>query len=168
MVPKIVIQCQKWDSGASKINFSEKADDIYTRLKKLERIKDMNIENAVLNNVRDYASKTYHASAAEKALKAYQDTCRNISSKYSDSVEISQDGYELQEQEKNLSASSGKDQLGITKGKASNSYVIHFDNAALAYRAVQRGYITVNGQDIPLSDEARCDCGKAAGGGLGK
>ncbi len=108
-----------------------------------------------MNDVRDYASKTYYTSAAERALKAYQDTCRNISSKYADSVEISQDGYELQEKGKNLSASSGKDQLGITQGTAPNSYVIHFDNAALAHRAVQRGYITVNGQDIPLSDEVK-------------
>lgn len=121
----------------------------------MEWVKDMNMGNAVLNYARDYVSKTYHAPAAERALKVYQDICRNISSKYSDSVEISQDGYELQEQEKNLSASSGKDQLGITKGTAPNSYVIHFDNVALAHRAVQRGYITVNGQDIPLSDEVK-------------
>ena len=45
--------------------------------------------------------------------------------------------------------------LGITMGKTPNSYVIHFDNIALAHRAVDRGYITVNGHDVELSDEIK-------------
>ena len=38
---------------------------------------------------------------------------------------------------------------------SSDGYVIHFENSALAHRAVSRGYITVNGTDIKLSDEVK-------------
>lgn len=53
----------------------------------------------------------------------------------------------------NMSASSGGDLLRISKGVKDSSYVIHFDDSAKVARALERGYITVNGVDIVLSDE---------------
>lgn len=67
-----------------------------------------------------------------------------------DSVEISAKAY----QEEKMTATSGKDTLGITKDK-DNSYVIHFSDSAMVSRAVSRGYITVNGKNIELSEETK-------------
>lgn len=69
-----------------------------------------------------------------------------------DTVEITADAYELQTE---LNASSGPDDLFIERGKSDNSFVIHFDNVAIAHRVVDRGYITVNGQNIQLTDEIK-------------
>lgn len=112
----------------------------------------MNVGSNIANYVPNYASKT---SNTNRDIGSYQETYRNTSSKYSDTVEISSDGYEMQANSAPLCASSGQDKLGITQGENQNSYVIHFDNIALAYRAVERGYITVNGQEIQLSDEVK-------------
>lgn len=54
-----------------------------------------------------------------------------------------------------ISATSGKDALPITRGKKAHSFIIHFRDSAMVSRAVTRGYITVNGVDIPLSDEVK-------------
>lgn len=58
-------------------------------------------------------------------------------------------------QDKDLTAKSGKDKLGITKGNGNNSYVIHFSDSAKVSRAVSRGCITINGVDIELSEETK-------------
>ncbi len=76
-------------------------------------------------------------------------------SKKRDSLEISSEAYELQNSDERMSATSGKDILGITRGDKANSFVIHFSDSAMVSRAVSRGYITVNGTDIPLSDEVK-------------
>ena len=54
-----------------------------------------------------------------------------------------------------MSAASGKDILGITKGDKDNSFVIHFSDSAMVSRAVSRGYITVNGVKLELSEETK-------------
>jgi len=54
-----------------------------------------------------------------------------------------------------MTATSGKDTLGITKGDKDNSYVILFADSAMVSRAVHRGYITVNGRDFQLSEETK-------------
>lgn len=71
-----------------------------------------------------------------------------------DSLEISSEAYELQNDEK-ISATSGKDILGITRGNKENNFVIHFSDSAMVSRAVSRGYITVNGINIELSDKIK-------------
>ena len=68
-----------------------------------------------------------------------------------DAVEIEEDSCET----KTLTATSGKDILGITKGDKDNSYVIHFSDSAIVSRAVARGYIKVNGKELKLSDETK-------------
>ena len=54
-----------------------------------------------------------------------------------DTLEIAEDSCKI----KDMTASSGKDILGITKGDKDNSYVIHFSDSAMVSRAVSRGYI---------------------------
>lgn len=71
-----------------------------------------------------------------------------------DTVEISESAYKLNEKEK-MTATSGKDNLGITKGDKDNSFVIHFGDSAMVSRAVSRGYITVNGIKLDLSEEMK-------------
>lgn len=90
----------------------------------------------------------------QSAFDKYKQTCRSASKKR-DSLEISSDAYELQNSAEKMSAMSGKDILGITRGDKANSFVIHFSDSAMVSRAVSRGYITVNGTDIPLSDEVK-------------
>lgn len=77
------------------------------------------------------------------------------SSRQKDVVEISSEAYEMQEKAEPMSATSGKDTLGITKGSKENTYIIHFSDSAMVSRAISRGYITVNGVDIELSDETK-------------
>ena len=72
-----------------------------------------------------------------------------------DSVEISATAYERSAAEEKMTATSGKDTLGITKGDKDNSFVIHFSDSAMVSRAVSRGYITVNGMELQLSEETK-------------
>lgn len=69
-------------------------------------------------------------------------------------IDISADGYDMNANSDNLFATSGPDELYITR-KSENTFVIYFDNVALAHRAVERGYINVNGQKIELPDEVK-------------
>lgn len=115
----------------------------------------MNIGNTISQYINNYASSASNVSTTEKVINAYKDNSKNDSYGNTDIVEISSDGYEMQSKANKLSATSGQDKLGITQGENPNSYVIHFENIALAHRAVERGYITVNGQDIQLSDEVK-------------
>lgn len=68
-----------------------------------------------------------------------------------DTLEIAEDSCKI----KDMTASSGKDILGITKGDKDNSYVIHFSDSAMVSRAVSRGYIKVNGMELKFSDETK-------------
>lgn len=72
-----------------------------------------------------------------------------------DTVEISADAYKLAEVDPKMTATSGKDILGITKGDKDNSFIVHFADSAMINRAVSRGYITVNGIELKLSEETK-------------
>lgn len=72
-----------------------------------------------------------------------------------DRVEISPKAYELHTEDENLTASSGKDTLGITKGSEDGSFVIHFSDSAIVSRAVSRGYVTVNGTRVELTGDIK-------------
>lgn len=71
-----------------------------------------------------------------------------------DTIEISNEAYAAQ-QDNQMTATSGKDILGISKGDKENTFIIHFADSAMVSRAVSRGYITVNGIRIELSDEVK-------------
>lgn len=71
-----------------------------------------------------------------------------------DTVEISDEAYAAQ-QNNNISATSGKDILGASKGDKENTFIVHFADSAMVNSAVSRGYITVNGINIELSAEIK-------------
>ncbi len=110
----------------------------------------MNI-NSVNSNM--YCSKSTE-TVTQKALDKYKETYQSTSKKM-DSLEISSEAFELQNSNEKISATSGKDSLGITRGDKENTFVIHFSDSAMVSRAISRGYITVNGIDIQLSDEVK-------------
>ena len=109
----------------------------------------MNI-NTVINNGYNCTNTIF----GQRALDRYKETYRSAPKK-KDSVEISSEAYELRNSDEKISATSGKDTLGITKGSKANTFVIHFSDSAMVSRAISRGYITVNGVDIELSDEVK-------------
>lgn len=43
----------------------------------------------------------------------------------------------------------------ITKGDKENSYIVHFSDSAMVSRAVARGYVTVNGADVELTEDTK-------------
>lgn len=99
-----------------------------------------------VNSVYYKQQDTYIGRQSAKELKtAESKKCDR------DSVEISAKNYKTEK----MTATSGKDTLGITKGDKDNSYVIHFSDSAMVSRAVSRGYIMVNGVNIELSEETK-------------
>lgn len=72
-----------------------------------------------------------------------------------DTIEISSKAYHMQADNEQISAGSCKDTLKVTKGNKENTYIIHFSDSAIVSRTISRGYITVNGTKIDLSDEVR-------------
>lgn len=72
-----------------------------------------------------------------------------------DTVEISADAYKLAKVDQKMTATSGKDTLGIIKGDKDNSFIVHFADSAMINRAVSRGYITVNDIELKLSEETK-------------
>lgn len=72
-----------------------------------------------------------------------------------DTIEISSKAYHMQADNEQISAASGKDTLKVTKGNKENTYIIHFSDSAIVSRTISKGYITVNGTKIDLSDKVR-------------
>lgn len=72
-----------------------------------------------------------------------------------DTIEISSKAYHMQADNEQISAASGKDTLKVTKGNKENTYIIHFSDSAIVSRTISRGYITVNGTKIDLSDKVK-------------
>lgn len=107
---------------------------------------------AILRN-RIYRQENEKA-AMQKISDKYSSAYKK-SAKRRDTVEISSEAYELQSEETEMTATSGKDVLGITKGGKENTFIIRFSDSAMISRAVSRGYITVNGRDVLLSDEIK-------------
>ena len=74
---------------------------------------------------------------------------------FSDSAMVSRaESKKVCGQEK-ITATSGKDVLGITKGDKENSYIVHFSDSAMVSRAVARGYVTVNGKEVELTEDTK-------------
>lgn len=98
-----------------------------------------------VNSVYHKQQDTYIGTQSVKKLKLAESKKSDL-----DFVEISSKTHKEE-----MTATSGKDTLGITKGDKDNSYVIHFSDSAMVSRAVSRGYITVNGKNIELSEETK-------------
>ena len=87
-----------------------------------------------------------------KQIDSIYDRQKNLYSKYPHYSQQNAESKKVCEQEK-ITATSGKDVLGITKGDKENSYIVHFSDSAMVSRAVARGYITVNGADLELTEQ---------------
>ncbi|MCI8370844.1 MAG: hypothetical protein HFI75_00320 [Lachnospiraceae bacterium] len=72
-----------------------------------------------------------------------------------DQLEISKEGSKKQEAWSYITVMSGKDTLVVTKDSKNNNFIIHFMDSAQVNRTVDRGYITVNGKRIDLSEETK-------------
>ena len=107
--------------------------------------------NTILNTT--YSTQASSITNSEKTSTCTASASSTVSKK--DSLAISSEAYEMQSSAKQMSATSGKDTLGISKGCGANSYVVHFYDSAMVSRAIARGYITVNGNNIPLSDDVK-------------
>lgn len=108
----------------------------------------MNINSVICNRYKSTSKET-----GGKALDPFKATNQSVSSK-KDLLEISSEAYGIQN-DKTISAVSGKDILGVTLGDKENVFIIHFSDSAMVDRTVSRGYITVNGEDVELSDEVK-------------
>ena len=82
------------------------------------------------------------------------DRQKNLYSKYPHYSQKNAESKKVCGQEK-ITATSGKDVLGITKGDKENSYIVHFSDSAMVSRAVARGYVTVNGSDVELTEDTK-------------
>ena len=74
---------------------------------------------------------------------------------YMKNTELSQKKHKANESQEKMTATSGKDILGITKGDKENSYIVHFSDSAMVSRAVARGYVTVNGKEVELTEDTK-------------
>lgn len=104
-----------------------------------------------ISSIVKEAYRKTDSNVNEKKEK-YVNKCK--SNKTKDTIEISKEAYHAQ-QEDQLTASSGKDTLGISKGNKENTFIIHFTDSAIVNRVVSRGYITINGVNIELSDDTK-------------
>lgn len=90
----------------------------------------------------------------QKSMEKNQPSSQSVSNK-TDTLDISKEAFKTPVSDETMIATSGKDSLGITRGEKANSYVIHFSDSAMVSRAISRGYLTVNGVDIQLSDDLK-------------
>lgn len=114
------------------------------------------IKRSVLGlNINSVTNELYNNTGIKnsKYVEEYLEKSKKTGSK--DTLEISSEAYAAQLESKEISATSGKDTLGITSGSDNNTFVIHFYDSAMVSRAISRGYITVNGTRIDLSDETK-------------
>ncbi len=107
--------------------------------------------NAVVKN---FYSSSVQMTEKQKSMAKSQPSSQAVSKK-TDTLDISKEAYQTPGSDETMRATSGKDSLGITKGEKANSYVIHFSDSAMVSRAISRGYLTVNGVDIPLSNDLK-------------
>ena len=89
-----------------------------------------------------------------KQIDSIYDRQKNLYSKYPHYSQQNAESKKVCEQEK-ITATSGKDVLGITKGDKENSYIVHFSDSAMVSRAVARGYVTVNGKKVELTEDTK-------------
>ena len=89
-----------------------------------------------------------------KQVDSIYDRQKNLYSKYPRYSQQNAESKKVCGQEK-ITATSGKDVLGITKGDKENSYIVHFSDSAMVSRAVARGYVTVNGKEVELTEDTK-------------
>ena len=78
-----------------------------------------------------------------KQIDSIYDRQKNLYSKYPHYSQQNAESKKVCEQEK------------ITKGDKENSYIVHFSDSAMVSRAVARGYVTVNGKEVELTEDTK-------------
>lgn len=108
--------------------------------------------NSASDNIHNRINTVPEQKQPDRGKEKYQSVSKGM-----DIFERSPEEYELCNYNKTekISATSGKDVLEITRGDKGNNFVIHFWDSAMVSRAVSRGYITVNGVHIELSEEMK-------------
>lgn len=120
----------------------------------------MDVINEIARNSAFYEKNIYNNFMSGSVHNEKPDSSLAKESLQKDFVEISDVAYRMQKydifttdcEDRKMYAKSGNDILGISKGDLPYEFVIHFDDSAMVNRAVSRGFITVNGVDIMLSD----------------
>ena len=115
---------------------------------------DMGLGKQVILSDKKSKGGQWAMNILNKQIDSIYDRQKNLYSKYPHYSQQNAESKKVCEQEK-ITATSGKDVLGITKGDKENSYIVHFSDSAMVSRAVARGYVTVNGADVELTEDTK-------------
>ena len=93
----------------------------------------MKISNVISESYRNAGYKIRGKKSNE-----YLSVSKPGAVKHTDTIEISDEALAAQKSEE-ISATSGKDILGITRGTAENTYTVHLSDSGFVNRVVSRG-----------------------------
>ena len=115
---------------------------------------DMGLGKQVILSDKKSKGGQWAMNILNNQIGSIYDRQKNLYSKYPRYSQQNAESKKVCGQEK-ITATSGKDVLGITKGDKENSYIVHFSDSAMVSRAVARGYVTVNGADVELTEDTK-------------
>ena len=115
---------------------------------------DMRLGEQVILSDKKSKGGQWAMNILNNQIGSIYDQQKNLYSKYPHHSQQNAESKKVCGQEK-ITATSGKDVLGITKGDKENSYIVHFSDSAMVSRAVARGYVTVNGVDVELTEDTK-------------
>ena len=115
---------------------------------------DMGLGEQVILSDKKSKGGQWAMNILNNQIGSIYDRQKNLYSKYPRYSQQNAENKKVCGQEK-ITATSGKDVLGITKGDKENSYIVHFSDSAMVSRAVARGYVTVNGADVELTEDTK-------------
>jgi len=115
---------------------------------------DMGLGEQVILSDKKSKGGQWAMNILNNQIGSIYDRQKNLYSKYPHHSQQNAESKKVCGQEK-ITATSGKDVLGITKGDKENSYIVHFSDSAMVSRAVARGYVTVNGVDVELTEDTK-------------
>ena len=115
---------------------------------------DMGLGKQVILSDKKSKGGQWAMNILNNQIGSIYDRQKNLYSKYPHYSQQNAESKKVCGQEK-ITATSGKDVLGITKGDKENSYIVHFSDSAMVSRAVARGYVTVNGVDVELTEDTK-------------
>ena len=99
---------------------------------------DMGLGKQVILSDKKSKGRQWAMNILNNQIGSIYDRQKNLYSKYPHYSQQNAESKKVCEQEK-ITATSGKDVLGITKGDKENSYIVHFSDSAMVSRAVARG-----------------------------
>lgn len=115
---------------------------------------DMGLGEQVILSDKKSKGGQWTMNILNNQIGSIYDRQKNLYSKYLRYSQQNAESKKVCGQEK-ITATSGKDVLCITKGDKENSYIVHFSDSAMVSRAVARGYVTVNGADVELTEDTK-------------